>query len=96
MAYNKEFSKERYADLMPILDRILLLEPGESITLACKGKSAHTVGQKIREYLKLAGEARPDADIDRKSISVTVSAAAKKVIVTKKKPLSYGAVIVEE
>ena len=62
MADAKHFRRERYADLQPIIDKAIGLEKGKSLLVLCEGKSPHTVGQKIREFFKLAAEQRPDAD----------------------------------
>ena len=95
MADATVFVRERYADLMPIIEAAIALEPGGHITAECHDKSPHTVGQKIREFFKLAAEQRPDLEIERGQYSVSVLAESKKVIVSKKKGLSYGAVLVE-
>ena len=91
-----KFQRERYADLMPIIEAAIALEPGGQITALCTGKSPHTVGQKIREFFTLAAEQRPDLEIEPGVYSVSVLAESKKVVVKKRKGLSYGAVLVEE
>jgi len=96
MADATTFVRERYADLMPIIEAAIALEPGGQVTAACHGKSPHTVGQKIREFFKLAAEQRPDLLIEHGQYSVAVLAESKKVIVKKKKGLSYGAVLLED
>jgi len=93
---SKTFRRERYADLMPIIEKAMELAPGESLTALCSGKSPHTVGQKIREFFKLAASERPDLGIERGDYSVSVMAESKKVVVKRNKGLEYGAVLVED
>lgn len=96
MADAKTFVKERYADLMPIIEAAIALEPGGQVVAACHEKSPHTVGQKIREFFKLAAEQRPDLGIEYGQYSVTVLGESRRVVIKKKKGLSYGAVLLTE
>lgn len=96
MGYNVTFSRERYADLIPIIEKAIALEAGKSFSVSCPDKSPHTVAQKIREYFRLGHEFRPDAIPDPKPVSVAVFAESRKIVITKPKPVEYGAFIIEE
>lgn len=95
MSDAKIFRRERYADLMPIIEAAIDLQPGKHITVDCPIKSPHTVGQKIREFFRLATEQRPELGIDYGDYSVSVFAESRKVKVRKNEGIKYGAVLVE-
>jgi len=96
MANAKTFRRERYADLMPVINKAISLEPGGTVVARCDLKSPHTVAQKIREFFRLASEQRPDLGIEVGDYSVSVLAESRKVIVRKNKGLEYGVVIEED
>ena len=97
MGYVKEFVKGRYEGLMNVIEQAVVLDPGEQVWMKCEeGKSPHTIGQKLREFFKMAGEANPDADIDYRSYSVSVFAESRKICITRKKAAEYNVTIIDD
>jgi hypothetical protein len=93
---SKEFRKERYADLMPVIEKAMTLEPGQQFLILCEKKSPHTVAQKLREFFKLAAEQRPDLGIERGDYSCNVLPESKKVVIKRNQGKEYGVVILED